>query len=159
MKVVLSCLRYIIVSFELVVCLSGLFVYVFWPSQLAWISQYIGGSKEFLKYFCFLPLVLVVYDSKCVKSILFPISDIKSYFQKWDMYFDFKMGCIIGLMYAIVFAVSGLVCFFFDWKRPAAFQSAFLLTSILGALVATASFYLHSIKIEEVFKQHVDVAS
>jgi hypothetical protein len=159
MKAVLSCLGYIIVSFEFVVCLGGVLVYMFWPSQLAWMSQYIGGSKEFLKYFCFLPIGLVVYDSKYVKNILFPKSDTKSYFQKWDMYFDFKMGCIIGLMYAVFFAALGLVCFFFNWMRPAAFQSAFLLTSILGAVVVTVSFYLHSIKIEEVFRQHVDFTS
>lgn len=153
MKAVLSCLRYIIVSFEFVVCLGGILVYTFWPSQLAWMSQYVGESKEFLKYFCLLPIGLVVYDSKYVKSILFPKSDTKSYLQKWDMYFDFKMGCVVGLIYAICFAVLGLVCFFFDWSLPSAFQSAILLTSIFGSVIVTASFYLHSIKVEEVFRQ------
>src|SRR6185312_2685519 len=132
MKSVLSCLRYIFISFEFFICLVGIFVFVFWPSQLVWLSRCIGNSTEFLKYSCFLPIGLVIYDSRYVRSILFPKSDTTNLFQNWNLYFDFKMGCVIGLVYDVGFGVLGIVCFFFDWQRPAAFQSAFLLTSIVG---------------------------
>ncbi len=77
----------------------------------------------------------------------------------WELYFDFKLGCIIGLAYAAVFSVVGVSCLFFDWKVPEAFQSAFLITSVVGAITVSAMLYFAHIKIEELFRKHSTPAS
>src|SRR5690348_8627313 len=108
MKMMLSCLRYVFISCEFLACLLGIFVYTYWPSQLAWVSQHIGSQADVLKYFAILPIGLAVYDSKCVKDILSPKVDIRNFLQKWNLYLEFKIGCIIGLLYAILFCLLGV---------------------------------------------------
>ncbi|MEJ7745481.1 MAG: hypothetical protein WKF61_01760 [Luteimonas sp.] len=129
-------------------------MYVFLSDQLVWLSGRIGGQADLLKYFGLLPFGLVVYDSKVVKSILIPDGDKLNLFQQWDLYGDFKLGCIVGLIYAVLFAVVGIACFFFDWKVPSAHQSALLLTSMTGALTVSATLYFAHLKIEEMFRRH-----
>ena len=154
MRGLLAILRYAFISPEFLVCLSGLAVYNFFPGQLVWLSGRIGDQAELLKYLGLLPFGLVVYDSNAIKDILMPHSDKKIVFQKWEFYSDIKSGCIVALLYAALFGVVGLACLLFDWKAPAAYQSGFLLASIAGALVVSASLYVTHIKIEELFRQH-----
>jgi hypothetical protein len=63
------------------------------------------------------------------------------------------------LAYAGIFAVLGVSCLFFDWKAPEPYQSAFLLTSVVGAITVSATLYLAHIKIEELFRKHSIPAS
>lgn len=154
MRRLLTILRYVFVSPELLVCVSGLAFFVFLPGQFVWLSERIGTQAELLKYFGLLPVGLFVYDSAVAKSILLSDSDKRGYFQKWEDYEDFKSGCMVALCYAVLFGITGVACFFFDWKRPSAHQSAFLLTSIAGALTVSATLYFAHIKIEEIFRQH-----
>ena len=154
MKRLLSILRYVFVSLEFLVCAAGIALYVFLPGQFIWISERIGSQAELLKYFGLLPIGLVVYDSTVSKNILMPDADKRNAFQRWELYGDFKCGCIVGLGYAVLFGFAGIGCFFFDWKSPAAHQAALLLTSITGALTVSATLYFAHIKVEELFRQH-----
>ena len=147
-------MRYVFVSPELLVCVSGLALFVFLPEQFVWLSERIGTQAELLKYFGLLPVGLFVYDSTVAKGILMPDSDKRGYFQKWEDYEDFKSGCMVALCYAGFFGATGVACLLFDWKTPLALQSAFLLTSIVGALTVSATLYFAHIKIEELFRQH-----
>ena len=154
MRQVLNILRYVFVSPEFLVGVAGVGMYFFLPGQFVWLSGRIANQAELLKYFGLLPFGLIVYDSKVVKSILMPEADKRNTFQKWELYGDFKLGCVVGLSYAVFFGCAGIACFFFDWKTPAAYQSAFLLTSIVGALTVSMTLYFTHIKIEELFRQH-----
>jgi len=144
----------VFVSPELLVCASGLALGFFLPTQFIWLSERIGTQAELLKYFGVLPVGLLVYDSTVAKGILMPEGDRQGYFQRWEGYEDFKDGCIVALCYAILFVIAGIAGFFFDWKAPAAYQSALLLTSISGALAVSATLYFAHIKIEELFRHH-----
>jgi len=42
----------------------------------------------------------------------------------------------------------------FDWKNPAAHQSAMLIASVAGAVTVSASLYFANIKVEELFREH-----
>ncbi len=158
MKSLLSILRYTFVSPECLVCVTGAASCLLFPSGLAWLSDRIGSQAELLKYFGLLPVGLVVYDATSVKNILMPEADKLRVLQSWDLYFDFKLGCIVGLAYAVVFAVVGICCLFFEWKAPQACQSALLLISVVGAITVAATFYFSHIKIEEVFRKHSTAA-
>jgi len=154
MKWCLNILRYVFVSPEFLVCVTGAALCIFLPDKFVWLSERIGNQAELLKYFGFLPVGLVIYDSTVVKTILMPESDKRNDFQKWERYADFKCGCIVGLVFAVIFGIAGIASFFFDWKIPAPFQSAFLLTSIAGAVTVSTSLYFAQIRIEELFRKH-----
>jgi len=159
MRGLLAILRYAFISPEFLVCLSGIAVYNFFPGQLVWLSGRIGDKAELLKYLGLLPFGLVAYDSNVIRDILMPHSDKKIIFQKWEFYADIKWGCIVALLYAVLFGVVGCACLLFDWKAAVAYQSGFLLTSIVGALTVSASLYFTHIKIEELFRQHSSQSS
>lgn len=159
MKTLISILRYVLVSLEFLVCVAGAAAWFFFPSSLGWLSERIGSQAELLKYFGLLPVGLVVYDTTVVKNILMPESDKRNALQNWELYLDFKLGCIVGLAYAGIFAVLGVSCLFFDWKAPQPYQSAFLLTSVVGAITVSATLYFAHIKIEELFRKHSTPAS
>lgn len=154
MRRLLTILRYVFVSPELLIGVVGLSSCVFLPAQMVWLSERIGTQAELLKYFGLLPVGLIVYDSTVAKSILMPDGDKWSSFQKWEDYEDFKAGCIVALCYAVLFGIIGVACFFFDWKTPSGHQSAFLLTSIAGALTVSSILYFAHIRIEELFRRH-----
>ncbi len=113
MKTLLSILRYVLVSLEFFVCVAGAAAWLFFPSGLGWLSERVGSQAELLKYFGLLPVGLVVYDTTVVKNILMPEADKRNALQSWELYFDFKLGCIIGLAYAAIFTVAGVSCLFF----------------------------------------------
>ena len=159
MKYLLSTLRYIFVSPECLVCVAGTAACIFFPSGFARLSNRIGGQAELLKYFGLLPVGLLVYNTNAVKSILMPEADKLNALQSWELYPDFKLGCVIGLAYAIGFTGAGIACLLFDWKMPQAYQSAFLLTSITGALTVSATLYFAHIRIEELFRRHSSPSS
>jgi hypothetical protein len=150
--------RYVFVSPEFLVIVAGLAFCVLFPTQSVWVSARIGAQSDLLKYFGLLPIGLVVYDSTVVKSALMPDADKRSSFQKWEHYYDFKLGCIVALVYAVIFGITGIACFFFDWNTSMAHQSAFLLTSIVGALTVSATLYFAHIRIEELFRQYSSVS-
>ena len=154
MKSLLSILRYVFVSLEFLACVAGTAACFFFPAAFGWLSERIGNQAELLKYFGLLPVGLVVYDTTVVKNILMPEADKKNVLQAWDLYFDFKLGCIVGLAYAGVFSVTGVCCLFFDWKVAEPYQSSFLLTSVVGAITVSATLYFSHIKIEELFRKH-----
>ncbi len=154
MKSLLSTLRYIFVSPECLVCAVGAASCVFFQSELASLSGRIGSQAELLKYLGLFPIPLIVYDTTVVKNILMPEADKSNALQKWELYLDFKLGCIVGLVYAALFVIVGIFCLFLDWKVPKAYQSAFLLTSVVGAATVSATLYFANIKIEELFRQY-----
>lgn len=156
MKHILAIFRSVFVSFEFLVCVAGLSIYGLLPEQFMWLGIKISEQAELMKYFGFLPIGLVVYDLKIVKSILMPDSDKRNAFQRWEHYGDFKLGCFVGLFYAVFFAIGGIVSFFFDWKTPNSHSAALLITSMVGALTVAASLYCAHIKIEVLFRQHSD---
>lgn len=152
MKRILTILRYFFVSPEFLMSVAGLTLFTFWPNWFVWLSERIGRQAELLKYFGLLPAALVVYDSQAVKNILLPASDKQTVLQGWGRYWDLKCGGVVGLIYGIIFAVAGFSALLFDWKTPAAHQSALLITSVCGALCVSATLYFTHIKIEELFR-------
>lgn len=154
MKLIAATFRFIFLSFEFLICVAGVGITVFAPDQLTWLTNKIGEQTELLKYFGFLPAGLVYYDSTLLKSILMPDADKQNTFQKFEYFGDFQIGCWVGLIYGVLFAIGGITCFLFDWKTPNPYPAAFLFTSILGALTVTASLFFAHIKIEVLFRQH-----
>ena len=154
MKRLGSILRSFFVSLEFLVSLGGLAVFWFYPAQLAWLSNRIGSQAEVLKYAGFLAAGLLVYDAKVVRSILLPDADKRTVLQGWDFYWNLKCGAVTGLIYGALFALAGVVALLFDWKAPEAYQSAFLLTGVIGGFTVSGSLYFANIRIEELFRQH-----
>lgn len=153
MKHVLTILRYAFVSLECLVSVAGLVIYIFCPGAFIWLSERIGQQAELLKWFGLLPVGLVVYDSTLLKAMLFPDGDKHGVLQSWKLYWNLKCGCVVGLCYGIVFAVTGITALLFDWKSPAAYQSAVLVTSVAGALTVSGTLFFSHIKVEELFRQ------
>lgn len=153
MKMLSTILRYVFVSPEFLVLISGIALLMFCPSWFLWLSQRIGHQAELLKYFGLLSAGLVVYDSKTAKDILFPNADKKTILQNWPFYWKLKCGVAVGFLYGTAFAVAGLGSLLFDWQSPAPVHSAMLITSVIGALTVSATLYLAQIKIEELFRQ------
>jgi hypothetical protein len=154
MRSLFSILRYVFVSLEILVCVIGTAACLSFPATFAWLSDRIGSQAELLKYFGLLPVGMMIYDTTVVKQILMPETDKRHVLQNWELYFDFKLGCIVGLAYAGVFVVMGFSCLLFDWKVPEPYQSALLLTSVVGAMTVSATLYFAHIKIEELFRKH-----
>jgi hypothetical protein len=153
MKRIATILRFFAISPEFLVSVTGLALLNFWPNWFLWLGERIGQQAELLKYFGLLPAALVVYDSQIVKNILLPESDKRAVLQGWSRYWDLKCGGVVGLVYGIMFAMAGFSALLFDWRKPAAHYAALLITSVVGALTVSASFYLTHIKIEELFRQ------
>lgn len=79
----------------------------FLPREFVWLSKQIGNQAELLRFSDLLPVGLVVYDSKVVQQILMPDADNRNVLQRWELYKDFKCGCIVGLFYGALFGITG----------------------------------------------------
>lgn len=154
MKGIVAILRAFLISPEFVVSLGGVMLGVLFPDWFDWLSERIGRQSDVLKYAGLLPAGLVAYSLKVSKSILFPDADKRAVLQGWARYWELKCGIVVGMIYSLVFAVAGIVTLLFDWKNPAAYQSAVLLTSVAGAMTVAGSLFQANIRIEELFREH-----
>lgn len=154
MKGIVPILRSCFISPEFVISAAGLALCVLFPDWFVWLSERIGGQSDVLKYAWLLPAGLVAYDLKVAKSILLPDSDKQTVLQGWARYWELKCGVAVGLFYGVIFALAGIVTMMFDWKTPAAYQSALLATSVVGAGTVSATLYFANIKVEELFRQN-----
>jgi hypothetical protein len=153
MKRFLAILRYFFVSPEFLVVLAGLALANYFPNLFVWLSGRIGQEAEVLKYFGFLPALLVAFNLKLIKNFLFPDADDKKALQNWNQYWNIKTGCAVGLLFSCLLAATGIMALLFDWKSPAAYQSAILITSVVSALTVSATLFHAHIIVEEHFRR------
>jgi hypothetical protein len=147
-------LRSVFAGPEFLIMVVGVALLMFWPNPLTWLSGRIGSQAELLKYVGLLPAGLVVYDATLAKSMLLPEADKQRILQSWELHWEFKCAVVVGLVYGFFFAIAGCAALLFDWKTPAAHQSAFLITSLAGGLAVSVTMYFAQIRIEELFRQH-----
>ncbi len=144
------------ISPEFMVMLLAFLALSNFPDACLFLGKQIGKQADLLKYLCFLPAGLLVYNVKTARVILFPSSDTKKILQSWDRYDCLKMALFVGLVYSILFAFLALLCFSFDWRTPASFQAPLFLGTIAGAFVDSASFYAADLKVEEIFRREAN---
>lgn len=154
MKQTKAILRAILISPELLVSVIGASLCFFWPEWFVWLSGRIGQEAELLKYFGLLPAGLVAYDLSIAKDILLPAADKRNILQGWPHYREFKGTVFSGILYACIFTVGGIAALLFDWKTPAAYQSAVLVIALAGSLTVAATLFNAHIKMEEVFREN-----
>jgi len=154
MRQLITILRGIFISPELLIIAVGYFLACAKPEWLVSLSSRIGQQAELLKYAGLLPAGLIAYDLARAKEILFPSADKRNIFQSWPQYSEFKGTIFSAMFYALAFAVGGVAAMLFDWKAPAAYQSAVLTTALVGSLTVAASLFNAHIKIEETFREN-----
>ncbi len=154
MKGIVAITRSFFISLEFVVSIAGAMLCLMVPDWFLWLSERIGQQSDVLKYAGLLPAGLVAYSLKASKSILFPDGDKRFVLQGWSRYWEVKLGVSVGMVYSISFALAGVGTLLFDWKNPAAFQSAVLVTSVAGALAVSGSLFYASVRIEELLREH-----
>ncbi len=154
MKGIGAIVRSFVISLEFVVSIGGVMWFLLFPDWFLWLSQRVGQQSDVLKYMGLLPAGLVAYSLKVSKSVLFPGGDKRSILQGWPRYWELKCGVSVGMIYSLVFSLAGGGTLLFDWRNPAAYQSAVLLTSVAGAMTVAGSLFHANMRIEELFREH-----
>ncbi|HOY57897.1 MAG TPA: hypothetical protein PK640_07145 [Verrucomicrobiota bacterium] len=149
-----SIIRSFFVSLEFVVSISGVLLCFLFPEWFLSLSQRVGQQSDVLKYAGLFPAGLVAYSLRASRSILFPDGDKHSILQGWSGYWELKCSVVAGIVYSLAFALAGVGTLLFDWKNPAAYQSAVLLTAVVGALTVSGTLFQANIRIEELFREH-----
>jgi len=153
MKLIYAFLRSFFISPELLVSVFGFALFEMRPHWFAFLSERIGSQLELLKYVGLLPAGLFAFDANIGRNVLLPNADKGTILQSWPLYGELKCSVGVGVLYGFIFAVAGIATLLFDWKNPAACQSALLVTSLAGALIASATLFYANVKMEEMFRQ------
>jgi hypothetical protein len=154
MKRIVTILRAFLISPELFVSVLGVILLIVCPHWFAFLSGRIGSQAELLKYLGLLPAALVAFDLRFGKSVVLPDADKQTMLQNWPRYAELRCSVMIGVLYGFIFAVAGIAALLFDWRSPAAYQSAVLVTSLAGALTVSATLFYAHVKIEELFREN-----
>jgi len=146
-------LRAFFISPEFLISLAGLTLCWWRPTWLLAVSEQIAQRSDVLNYAWLLPAGLLGYDAKVARDILFPAADKETLLQGWQRYGELKSGIVVALVYGLIFAGAGIVAMLFDWKTPDAYQSATLISAVVGALTVSVTLYFAEIKVVELFRE------
>ena len=141
MKKITEFVRLLLIGPEFVILLAGVVLeYQFSGGIARWIS---GSSPpdEVIKHLALLPAAAAGWMFLSGRTLLFPEKDAKQLLQSWPDYWKMRIGFDVALIYAIVFAVLGLIAWAMDWKAGKSFPYACLATSLIGAGTCFVTVY------------------
>jgi hypothetical protein len=150
MKVVKEYAVAFTISFEFLVLVICVLALLFWFEGIRVISSKIPDDAEVLKHFALLPSAFLGWVFIEAKKLLFPEHDKKAILHDWPDYWQLKVYFNVGLLYAFLFAVIGLVVWVLGFKINEPMGFALLLTSIIGGLIVVVSVYMAKIRISEI---------
>jgi hypothetical protein len=150
MKVAKEYLIAIIVSLEFLVLATCLLVLVFWLDEIRAFSSYVPDELEVLKHFALSPSAFAGWVFLESQKLLFPGHDKKAILHDWPDYWRLKVHFHVGLLYAGIFAVMGLVVWVFGIKINEPMGFSLLFTSTVGSLIVVLSVYLAKIRVSEI---------
>lgn len=146
-------LRLFLIGPEFAILLGGaLLEYQFGDGIARWIS---GSSPpdEIVKHLALLPAAAAGWMFFSGRTLLFPEKDTKQSLQSWPEYWKLRIGFDVALVYAIVFAVLGLIAWGMDWKAGKSIAYICLGTSIIGAGTCFVTVYRAQQVVNEIIIQ------
>jgi len=120
------------------------------------IARWISGSRppdEIIKHLALLPAAAAGWMFFSGRTLLFPEKDTKQSLQTWPEYWKMRMGFDVALVYAIVFAVLGLIAWGMDWKAGKSIPYICLATSLIGAGTCFMAVYRAQQVVNEIIIQ------
>jgi hypothetical protein len=150
MKVVKEYFIATVISFEFLILAISVLVLLGWPDRVQAISSNLVDTPEILKHFALLPSAFAGWVFVESKKLLFPEFDKKTILQEWPGYWRLKVHFNVGLFFAFIFAVIGLVVWVLGYKVNEPVGFVLLLTSVAGGFVVVISVYLAKINISEI---------
>lgn len=154
MKVLKLYLLCIVISFEFLVLLVGVFLFT-QQELVGFLSSKISDNSELLKYVALvLPATSIFYVFRESRNLLFPKDDEKKVLQGWQDYWKLKIRFNIGLFYSITFALIGATALILGFKINEPVGFTLVLISVAGSSIVAASIYFALIRLSEIFRSN-----
>ncbi|SHH21133.1 hypothetical protein [Ferrimonas marina] len=140
-------LRIIFISFEMLVFLSGVFLYFSFEPELKEAFESLSINEDARKWLLMLPLGIVGWTFKEGKVVIFPNEKLDKFLHEWPDYWKLKCHFNIGILIAVVFSIVCIYVWLIDGLEQ--FKLAWLfLISTLVILINACSFYMAIISIK-----------
>ncbi len=148
--------RFLIISFEFLVFLSGMCAQIFFKRNIQALIANTRLQDEQLKFLAAIPAALCVWSFVSGKKLLFPEKDKSSILQAWPDYWRLKSGFNAALTWNIVFFAISVFAWSSEWKTPSATSWIWLSVSLAGSGFCCLSIYNAQNYLEEQTSQCKD---
>ncbi len=149
MKKFIETIRFFVVSYEMVVLLSGIAIESLYSSYVLALFVSVKLPDELLKSLVMLPPALCGWAFISGRRLLFPDKDKSNVLLDWPDYWKLKAGFHAALAWSVIFAFISIVAWMVDWNKPTSMTLISLVVSILGATICSLSIYNAQINVDE----------
>ena len=143
-------LRVLFISFEALILLFALMVWLVFRPQLEAAASVLTLNDEFLKYMFVAPVAVGLWVANESRLLLQEDKDTIKILTGWPEYRLLKTHIWIGLLYAMLFAAVSLV----PWAAKSGVSSGtgllLFVVAIVGQFIVAASVYAARIKVKEI---------
>lgn len=143
-------LRVVMVSFEFLIIFISIFLIILYGESIDVLVKKVQINDEVLKWLMFLPAGMLTWIFVQTQSLLFPDGEFSKTLHKWPGYRKLKIHCVVGLMYAVLFLLIGLLPLFIKNSLSTGTGFVMLFCGVVGESVVALSIYLAQISIKEI---------
>lgn len=138
------------ISPEVVIILFCLFLYHHYPELYQWIGARVSARADVIKYFCFIPVGLLVLSLKIAFPLLFPGDKEMKILQAWPKYHMLKDRYVISLLFIAGCSVASIAVWALNLPVPDARFIAVIIGSILISCITYALLFFAQIRVKEI---------
>ncbi len=143
-------LRVFVISFEfLIVVISFFLANVYGETVSAFVKE-IQINDEALKWLMLLPAGLLGWSFMQTQSLLFPDGEFSKILHKWPSYWKLKIHCVVGLIYAVLFLIVGLLPLFTKDGMNTGAGFIMFFCGVIGESIVALSIYSAQISVKEI---------
>lgn len=142
-------LRVLLISFEFLILLIGLSLYIYFQKNIDHIVQSLELNSDFLNYIIAAPFALSAFIFKDVRSMLVGDKDSTRVLTDWNDYWMLKTHTAINLIYTVIFLLISVVPWFTKLGINDGRNLLLFVTGLCGLLISARDIYASNIRVKE----------